>query len=119
MEHESEAFHIHTNPGPGDVCGIELPNVLTPYNGDDANTYLIIDGLDNYLQTSGEYIILRVFDRWGNQVFEDLSYENSEPWSGENKRESPLSDGVYYYTVYISLLDEEHSSTITIFRHQD
>ena len=57
--------HSHShNPGPGDVCGTELPNVLTPHNGDDANTYLIIDGLDNYLQTSGEYIILRVFDRW-------------------------------------------------------
>lgn len=115
----SEEFHIHTNPGPGDVCGIELPNVLTPRNGDDANNALLIDGLSNYLQTSGEYIILRVFDRWGNQVFEDQSYENDDPWYGTNDRGNQLSDGSYYYTVYISLLDEEHSSTITIFTHQN
>ena len=74
-------------------CEIYPPNVFTPRNGDDTNIAFIIPGLDNY-----DGVLLRVFDRWGNKVYEDLNYSNDQPWYGESERNTPLSEGTYYYT---------------------
>ncbi len=112
---ETQLFNIHTNQGEGDVCGLFLPNVITPYTGDDINNSLQIPGLENYT-LNGEYAVLRVYDRWGNNVYENDSYNNDEPWYGTNQQGSNLSEGTYYYTLYISLIDEEKHSPLTIFR---
>ena len=112
---ETQLFNIHTNQGDGDVCGLFLPNVITPYTGDDTNNSLQIPGLENYT-LNGEYAVLRVYDRWGNNVYENDRYNNDEPWYGTNQQGANLSEGTYYYTLYISLIDEEKNSPLTIFR---
>ena len=113
---ESQLFEIHTNQGDGDVCGALLPNVITPYNGDGVNNALKFLGLDNYTN-NGEYAILRVYDRWGNMVYEDESFDNEDPWYGTNQQGTNLSEGTYFYTLYISLIDEEKHSPVSIFRN--
>lgn len=77
-----------------DFCGsIIYPNVFTP-NGDDINDGLLpmssFEGLENAL--------LQVFNRWGQLVYSSRDPEN-EPWLGENKSGSPVSEGVYYIEV--------------------
>ncbi len=68
----------------------ELPNTFTP-NGDSANdffkpiTNLFIESID-----------LKVFNRWGNLVF-----ETTDPvinWDGNSSGGKELSEGTYYYT---------------------
>ena len=61
-----------------------IPNVFTP-NGDGINDYFEIVGLDAY---SGAK--LRVFNRWGNEVYYNAKYNNN--WNGDG-----LNGGTYYY----------------------
>jgi gliding motility-associated-like protein len=73
-----------------DNCPVyELPNVFTP-NGDNANdlfvplAYRFIDHID-----------FKVFNRWGNLVFETSDKQIN--WDGTNLRGQNLSEGIYYY----------------------
>lgn len=75
--------------------GVDCPDPsLTFYssfspNGDNINDFFVIDGLANFPDN-----VLRVFNRWGAQVFEQRNYENNwdGQWNGEN-----LPDGTYFY----------------------
>lgn len=71
-----------------------LPNVFSP-NGDGIN-----DELD-----FGPYfhrISLSIYDRWGNEVYSNDSYEND--WDGKNQNGSELPEGVYYYVLTANVL---------------
>jgi gliding motility-associated-like protein len=59
-----------------------MPNIITP-NGDSIN-----DSFEQRLSCLP--VTLKVFSRWGNQVYESKDYRNN--WGG-----SGLPDGVYYY----------------------
>jgi gliding motility-associated-like protein len=66
---------------PIEITQIMIPNVLTRNN----------DGFNDVFKvTSAQPIGLRIYTRWGTQVFEAAEYNND--WSGEN-----LSGGVYFY----------------------
>lgn len=69
-------------------------NAISP-NGDGANDEWIIDGIEQYPDNH-----LQVFNRWGNQVFEQKSYRNDAPWNGEWSGR-PLPEGVYYYVLQL------------------
>ena len=60
----SQEFELFTDPGEGDVCGIEMPNIITPRDGNSINGALVFNGLEN-ITDAGGIAILRVFDRWG------------------------------------------------------
>ena len=64
-------------------------NIITP-NGDNFNDVLEFQYLDFYLSNR-----LEVFNRWGKKVFEASPYLNN--WSA-----SELSDGTYFYTLYVN-----------------
>jgi gliding motility-associated-like protein len=74
-----------------DACLITLPNVFSP-NNDDVNDIFIIDGLENYIAFGG--VTLKVFNRWGNLVFESDNYKNN--WDAEG-----LEAGTYYYVLIL------------------
>jgi gliding motility-associated-like protein len=69
----------------------ELPNVFTP-NGDAINDIFISNNLNN----SVEKVDMRIFNRYGQMV-----YETSDPainWEGKYRNSDNLvSSGVYYY----------------------
>ncbi|MEM1321717.1 MAG: gliding motility-associated C-terminal domain-containing protein, partial [Bacteroidota bacterium] len=63
-------------------------------NGDGVNDAFRIDGLTLYPNN-----VLRVFNRWGNLVFEQQGYTND--WEGRWKGEE-LPDGTYFYVLELN-----------------
>jgi gliding motility-associated-like protein len=87
---------------------VRIPNVFTP-NGDDYNNEFKVyhsDGVDVKL--------LRVFNRWGQVVFETTT---DEAWDG-NFKGSPAQSDVYIYTTIYVLNGEEieESGEVTLLR---
>ena len=84
------------------ACDTQIPNVFTPTNSpnDVYNNAFVIDGLAGFPGSS-----LRVYNRWGNLVYENKNYFNT--WDGE---ENP--DGVYYY-----VFDRSDGETYTGYVH--
>lgn len=62
-------------------------------NGDDVNPTWIIDNIQDYPEP-----VVRIFNRWGNIVFEQRGYNNQTAWDGTRNGEK-LPAGVYYYIV--------------------
>jgi gliding motility-associated-like protein len=69
---------------------INIPNAFSP-NNDGVNDVWNVIGLSSYPGSE-----LKIFIRYGNIIFESIGYEN--PWDGQYQG-SPLSPGVYYYTI--------------------
>ncbi|MGB1031190.1 MAG: gliding motility-associated C-terminal domain-containing protein, partial [Flavobacteriales bacterium] len=67
---------------------LALPTGLSP-NGDGANDTYVILGIDQY--PSNDF---KVFNRWGNLVYEKTNYNNE--WAGTNTDGEELPDGTYY-----------------------
>ena len=92
-----------------DGCEILPVNVFTPRDGNDVNNGFHVQGLDPW-EDDPEGVLVRIFDRWGNLVYENPEYRNVQPWYGENS-----ADGVYFYTVLLPNGDE-FTGTVNIFR---
>ena len=84
------------------VCGppdIFLPNAFTP-NSDNANDLLKVRG-NNIVE---EEFVFRIFDRWGNLLFE--TYDFNKGWDGTHNGK-PCDPGVYVYYFEALCLDNE------------
>jgi gliding motility-associated-like protein len=69
----------------------EVPNVFTP-NDDEYNQ--LLKPKPKY--TSIDHIDMKIFDRWGREVFKTNDPEIN--WNGkENLTDQPCSDGAYFY----------------------
>jgi len=66
-----------------------VPQIITP-NGDDINDYWEIEHIDYF-----ELNNLKIFNRWGNEVYSASPYLNE--WHGQSKNGIDLPDGTYYY----------------------
>ena len=87
---------IHVSSG----CELLVPNVITP-NGDGSNDTWVITGLGR------RSAAVRVFNRWGQVVYEAARY-------GNNWRANGLADGTYFYEVVDPLADAPFTGTLTI-----
>jgi gliding motility-associated-like protein len=69
---------------------LKIYNAFSP-NGDNKNDVFYIDGLGNFPNTH-----VKVYNRWGNLVFDDKDYKNTwnGMWNGLK-----LPDGTYYYHI--------------------
>jgi gliding motility-associated-like protein len=75
---------------------ITIYNGFSPNNDPNGvNEHFEIRGLnsDNY---PGH--IVRIFNRWGNRVYETERYENN-PWTGNWEDQSDVPDGTYFYMI--------------------
>lgn len=88
------AFITLTQPIP-----LELPNGISP-NGDGFNDALIVRGLEDYPKNK-----LIVFNRWGNEVYEESNYRNSSPWFGVNNGGEEIPEGTYFVVVELEGAD--------------
>ena len=70
---------------------VTVNDVITP-NGDGYNDYWV---LENISYTEGCNV--KIFNRWGAQVFETNSYDNT--WEGKSNNGEILPEGVYYYII--------------------
>jgi len=73
---------------------IVVHNIITP-NGDGVNDNLIIEGIQNYPNNS-----LKIFDKWGDIVYEQERYNND--WQGKDKNSKPLPGGTYFYLIKLN-----------------
>lgn len=83
--HKSYSNWVEFNVKPREL---KIPNVISP-NGDGINDAFVIENLEYYINGS-----LKVYNRWGQQVYESLTYLND--WSPAN-----LEGGTYYYQIMI------------------
>lgn len=78
------------DPLPPPFAG-NLPDIITP-NGDGKNDVFYIKNITSKVNSNNELVI---FDRWGNTVFSEVSYQND--WAGNG-----LSPGTYFYVLKIN-----------------
>jgi gliding motility-associated-like protein len=82
----------------------ELPNAFTP-NGDGQN-----DLFKPYSSRFIETIQFKVFNRWGQLVFQTTDPQIN--WNGNNSNGKEVSDGVYYYTC--EAYEQQNQEPITL-----
>jgi gliding motility-associated-like protein len=90
---------------PVTVAGIDCnssivaPNVFTP-NGDGVNDQFVL----TYVGITG--IKIEIYDRWGAKISEISDVNNF--WDGKNRAGKMCSDGVYYYVVNATGIDNKN-----------
>jgi gliding motility-associated-like protein len=91
---------------------INVHDVITP-NGDGANDVLVIEGILAYPGNE-----LQIFNKWGDVVFTQKGYNNN--WTGDDKKNSPLPGGTYYYVLKLNAktagVKDSYTGYITIQR---
>ncbi len=93
----------------GEWCTYHLPNVITP-NGDGVNDLFIVEFAEYFPDAS-----LRIFNRWGLEVF---SQENYDQYQERNGGWNPgdLSEGVYFIELRLPSLNKVETGNLTILR---
>ena len=86
-----------------------VSNVLTP-NGNGINDTWHIQNIENL----GDCTV-RVFDRWGKEVYSQVGYQND--WSGYSGTDI-LPDGTYYYLVTFKGSDKVYQGALNILRNE-
>jgi gliding motility-associated-like protein len=102
---KSETVRIEVNK-----VDLIINNIITPNNDGkndtwDVNKLAMIEGCK-----------VRIFNRWGNEVWESDNYNNN--WTGVNKSGNPLPDGTYYYTIDCKEQDVMYKGSISLMRLQ-
>ncbi|MBT8394497.1 MAG: thrombospondin type 3 repeat-containing protein, partial [Bacteroidia bacterium] len=81
------------NDGIGDLCDEVLASDVLSPNGDGINDTWMIVNIERYPNAR-----VNVYNRWGNEVFSTVGYEND--WGGTNGNGgNPLPAGSYYYQI--------------------
>lgn len=70
---------------------LRIPNGFSP-NNDGLNDSFKVIGLDQFFTHS-----IKIFNRWGQEVFSSDNYEND--WSGISNSGSALPEGTYFYLI--------------------
>ncbi|RMF29406.1 MAG: hypothetical protein D6765_04515, partial [Bacteroidetes bacterium] len=70
---------------------LEYRSVITP-EGDGRNEDFRIQCLERFTPNT-----LKIYNRWGQLVFEKVNYGNDDLWRGTNQRGEEVPDGVYFF----------------------
>lgn len=73
---------------------LAMPSGISP-NGDGLNDFFVVHGLELYPSNN-----LKIFNRWGNSVYEKDNYMQS--WSGKTNSGADLPDGTYFVILKIN-----------------
>ena len=83
-------------------CPVVIPNIITP-NGDQQNEFFTLKGL-----APADWH-LRIFDRWGRQVYDQAHYDNRWDATGQ-------ASGVYYYLLTNASTGEHYKGWVEVMR---
>ncbi|MEL6986270.1 MAG: gliding motility-associated C-terminal domain-containing protein [Bacteroidota bacterium] len=87
-----------------DDTPVFIPNIFSP-NGDNINDVLSVSTFE---QSVAEILELRIYDRWGNKLYNGknlIPNENLSGWDGtSNGKDAPT--GVYLYVVKLRWVDD-------------
>ena len=90
---------------------IVIPNTFSPIN-DDANDTWVVEGLEEYPGTA-----VKIYDRWGQLVFQSSGYSETKAWDGTSIRGNALTEGVFYYVLSLNDSEEQvFKGSITLIR---
>lgn len=98
--------------------GVFIPDIFSPGNGDNVNDHFTIFARENLLS---RVVYLKIFDRWGNQVFLLENFppnDDSIGWDG-TFRGSDMKPAVFAYVTeveYINGRREVFFGDVTVFR---
>ncbi|MEM9337489.1 MAG: PKD domain-containing protein [Bacteroidota bacterium] len=84
-------------------------NVFTP-DGNGRNDFWVIENVETFGSVN-----VRVYDRFGQLVFQDEAYQND--WAGTAGNDI-LPDGTYYYLITFSDSPTQYSGAITLIRNR-
>ncbi len=111
MENEKGCVKLFTteiNPRPTYFA----PTIFTP-NGDGVN-----EGFNVSTSRKHEEFSLRIYDRWGQEVF--YTQDINDPWFGFTKDGSEAQSGAYVYKVEVKYINlegtQEHNGVFTLVR---
>ena len=78
--------------GLGDICDVVEVNIMTVIspNGDGVHDAWVIYNIENYPNHD-----IKVYNRWGSEVFASRNYQNN--WTGTSKNGGNLPDAASYY----------------------
>lgn len=93
--------------------GLAIHDVITP-NGDGANDAWVIEGIASYPDNN-----IKIFDKWGDKIYEQSHYNNT--WGGTDRNNDLLPAGTYYYLLKLnatgkSNIKTEYTGFITVKR---
>ncbi len=97
----------------GKWCEYNIPNVVTP-NGDGKNDTFYVEHGEKF---PGAH--LRVFDRWGLNVFDQPNYDQfqkSSPPRGWDPRD--MNSGTYFYELLLPSVDRIESGYIQVLKDE-
>lgn len=83
-------------------------NLFTP-NGDGDNERFYVGNIDSYNDCT-----LRVYNRWGLEVYSSNNYLND--WTGDDFNGDNLPDGTYYYIIECDGREDRFDGAVTILR---
>lgn len=86
---------------------IEIPTGFTP-NNDNIHDEWVIYGLIDFPD-----VVVKVYNRWGQEVFSSLGY--NKPWDGKYNGVD-LPTAAYYYVIELNNSDKVFNGTVTIKR---
>tara|TARA_Y100000385_G_scaffold103944_1_gene107540 strand:+ start:94 stop:1131 length:1038 start_codon:yes stop_codon:yes gene_type:complete len=67
-------------------------NTITP-NNDGKNDFWTIKNIENY-----PFCRVEIYNKWGQQVYQNIGYNNTQKWDGSSNGKS-LPSGTYFYIV--------------------
>ncbi|MCQ2191167.1 MAG: T9SS type B sorting domain-containing protein [Paludibacteraceae bacterium] len=89
---------------------LEPAMVVTP-NGDGDNDVWTVKNIDIYPEAS-----VRIFDRYGKEVYSVTGYDNGNGWEGRNQNGQPLPSTDYWYTIDVQTIDKVFYGHVTLIR---
>ncbi len=78
---------------------LEMPQGFSP-NDDGENDYFVVHGIKSYPDNT-----IKVFNRWGNIVYQREGY--ADEWYGENNSGDPLPDATYFVILSVMVGEKE------------
>ncbi|MFN6378661.1 MAG: tandem-95 repeat protein [Flavobacteriales bacterium] len=86
------------------IKDVTVPQAITPDN-DGINDFLVITGIENHPDNT-----IKIFNRWGNIVFESERYDNvTNVWDGKNYgngRAGFIPEGTHFYLLEFKKADD-------------
>ncbi len=79
--------------------GLRIPTGFSP-NGDGVNERFTVDDLDKCF--SDHQVSFKIFNRFGEAVYNNDEYRNTEAWNGESIQGDYVAEGTYFYIMTIT-----------------
>jgi gliding motility-associated-like protein len=89
---------------------LDIPNAITP-NNDGDNDKWKIPGLILYPNN-----VVKIYDRWGDLVYQARGYDESKYWDGTDMNGKELPMDSYYYMIKLGTGEKPIFGSVTIIR---